>query len=583
MDDLELPLGRKRSRAYRLLEMLPALLSFGLPVAIIVVSLVNASVGAWVVLAFVAVTVLRGVRGGIDAIRGYHALRSAERTDWSAMNAELERAIVAGRSRVAMPSEVALRGAIARRHAGFLIDAAAMPESYPKPSEVVHAVIVAAYNEPYEVIERSLGALVASSIGPERLVVMLAYEARGGAEMRRTAQRLERDFGHRFRGFELVEHPDDLPDEIPGKGANLTYAGHRLHEWLGENGIDERFVLVTSLDCDNQPHRSYFEALTYEYVRTTDRARASFQPISLFVGNIWHAPAPARIIAAGNSLWNLISTVRPFSLRNFASHAQPMTALVAMGYWSRRTIVEDGHQYWRSYFHFHGRYRVVPIHIPIHQDAVLTTRLGRTLTMQFRQLARWAYGASDVPYVGVRVFTKRRAAPFWRSAMQFVLLVESHVSLASVAPLILIGAWIPLGVTQIVAWFQATTIVTVGHGQVVTISTEAFARHSAIVSQLPGIVEFIERMATPGLVITIVLTALLLPARPREFGRTRSLAMLLQWILLPVTAIAYNAAAAMLSQFRLLFGRYRERFEVTEKATREPRSAAANDKAFTEA
>jgi len=35
-----------------------------------------------------------------------------------------------------------------------------------------------------------------------------------------------------------------------------------------------------------------------------------------------------------------------------------------MGFWSRRTIVEDGHQFWRSYFYFRGRYRAVPVRTP---------------------------------------------------------------------------------------------------------------------------------------------------------------------------------------------------------------------------
>ena len=43
-------------------------------------------------------------------------------------------------------------------------------------------------------------------------------------------------------------------------------------------------------------------------------------------------------------------------LRNFASHSQPLKALIGMNFWSTRTIVEDGHQYWRSLFYFEGKY-----------------------------------------------------------------------------------------------------------------------------------------------------------------------------------------------------------------------------------
>ena len=37
--------------------------------------------------------------------------------------------------------------------------------------------------------------------------------------------------------------------------------------------------------------------------------------------------------------------------------------------------------------------------MPIYQDAVLSSTYVKTLKAQFIQLRRWAYGASDVPYV----------------------------------------------------------------------------------------------------------------------------------------------------------------------------------------
>jgi len=42
--------------------------------------------------------------------------------------------------------------------------------------------------------------------------------------------------------------------------------------------------------------------------------------------------------------------------------------------------------------------------------------------------------------------------------------------------------------------------------------------------------------------------------------------MLLQWVLMPFTAIAYSALSAMYSQGRLFTGRYLDKFDVTDKA-----------------
>ena len=71
--------------------------------------------------------------------------------------------------------------------------------------------------------------------------------------------------------------------------------------------------------------------------------------------------------------------MRPHVIRNFASHSQPLQALKAMEFWSKRTIVEDGHQYWRSLFFFDGDYTVLPIRVPIYQDAVLDETFFKTI------------------------------------------------------------------------------------------------------------------------------------------------------------------------------------------------------------
>ena len=136
---------------------------------------------------------------------------------------------------------------------------------------------------------------------------------------------------------------------------------------------------MTSQDSDNKPDKKYFSYLTYKWITTPDRQQASFQPVCVFNNNIWDVPAPMRVVAASNSFWNIISSMRPRTLRNFASHSQGLWALEQMDYWSRRTIVEDGHQYWRSYFFFDGHYRVVPLHLAIGQDAVLSRGYLKTL------------------------------------------------------------------------------------------------------------------------------------------------------------------------------------------------------------
>lgn len=579
---IEIPNG-ERTPLYRFFEMLPAILSIGVPVTLIFLSLIDPVYGAIFVIAFVVFALFRAVRGGIDAFRGYRRLRFAESIDWGALNAEVEEELRLGRFAPGVQLQAdtpSMPEPFASKHQRFLEDIARNPGRHPLPSELLHAVIVTAYNEPYEVIAPSLRSLVASTFDHDRLVVVLAYEERGGDQIRETIVRLANEFEGHFSALLTVEHPAGLPDEIPGKGGNLTYAGHKLQEWLDEQNIDSDRVLVTSLDCDNRVHPSYFDYVSYEFVRSGGNQRLSFQPISLFVNNVWHAPAPTRVIAAGNSLWNLISTVRPLSLRNFASHTQPMTALIQMNFWSKRTIVEDGHQFWRSYFFFRGDYRAVAIHVPIYQDAVLADTMKRTLIAQFKQLSRWSYGASDIPYVASHLFSPKRSAPFGRTARELLILIDSHVTLAAMAPMLTFGAWVPLLVARAshadltsaafaqnfgIPGLLAPFFKEPGFISTALMNPLIHSPAQPLVGTLPDVIGTIQRFALVGVLVTIILTFLTIPPRPVEYGPGRTVGMLAQWILLPITLMCYNTASAIFSQVRLFFGAYREQFDVTEK------------------
>jgi len=235
-------------------------------------------------------------------------------------------------------------------------------------------------------------------------------------------------------------------------------------------------------------------------------------------------------------------------MRNFASHSQPMDALVEMNWWSTRTVVEDGHQFWRSYFYFNGKYSVHPIYIPIYQDAVLDNTYMKTFKAQFIQLRRWMYGASDVPYVAERLFTKKRKVPFWPGFVWFVRALDGYVTAASVSIIVAFGAWVPL-----------------------LINSDAY--RNVVAHQLPDTVSLFQRVALIGLIAMVYLSFKLLPPRPERYKRSRTVWMLLQWVIMPLTAIGFLSFAALNAQARLFFARYLTKFDVTNKATVASREA----------
>lgn len=536
--DLELPEG-KRKPLYRFFEILPGALSYSLVILLFVLSWINPVLGAIYLLVVVATTFVKAIATAFRTIQGYKAVKRAERVNWHGRLEDLEDPHAAFERLHGKQSE----GYEFAEHVQNLrLLSVVEGKNEPKPSEVYHAVVMVAYDEGLETLTPSIQAVQATTFPNERIIFVLGYEERGGAEMEQTAKVLAEEFQGVFKKFLLVKHPDGVKGEIVGKGPNLTYAAENLTEYVRAQRIPLENVIVTSLDSDNRMHEKYLDYVAYEFLVRPNRQHYSYQPVSLFTNNIWEASAPMRVIAMSNSFFNVVSTMRPHLLKNFASHSQPLAALVGMDFWSKRTIVEDGHQYWRSLFYFEGKYAVVPIRVPIYQDAVISDTLGATLKAQFVQLRRWDYGASDVAYVGTRLFNKQRQMPFLPLFIKFMRLLDGHVTLAIMAPIVAFGGWVPM-------------LLNLGSR-----GTVAF--------NLPNVVGIIQMVAAVGILVTVFVSLRILPKRPEKYNSKRTLMMVLQWVLSPVIAIVYQSVAAFYAQTRLMVGNYMEKFDVTKKVVK---------------
>ncbi len=533
MTDIEIPFERERGKRYRFFEALPGMISWTMLVLPFILSLIDVRIAAVFVLIYLLINFSRAIAGGTRALQGYRIVRKHQKFDWLGMIEELEIGKVPEHhGRFPKWHYSALQRYLKHRSSN---DA---DERHVAPSEIIHAIIIATYKESREVLEPTIKSVLASEYNMKQVLFILAYEKRAGAETYERSQQLIKDYGGQFLDAFAVGHPNDIPGEIIGKGGNVTYAGRELQKYLEKKKIDPRRVVVTTLDADNRPDKKYLAALSYVYSVAPDPIHASYQPVALYTNNIWDAPAPMRVLATGNSFFHIVGSLRQHALRNFSAHAQPMAALIQTDFWSVRTVVEDGHQFWRSYFAFDGNYRVYPLFVPIYQDAVLAEGYVKTLKAQFVQLRRWTYGASDVAFVVDKGFFSKNKVPRIDLIGKTWRLLEGHVTWAVGPLLVLLGGFIP-------ALFQPD---------------------SYTANQLPIIVSNIQKVAMVGLIITIFFSLITLPPKPARYKRHRTIFMVLQWVYLPLTTVIYNSFAAFYSQTRLMFGKYMDKFDVTEKA-----------------
>lgn len=527
MKQLEIPYEKDRHGWYRFFEILPGALSWTILALPFILSLVSVTAAAFFILAFILVFFTRAMAVMVRALAGYRMMKEHGKLDWPQLVKEVEAGSV-------NPN--------AHRPSWHYKNLQRLQQQKPvvKPSEVIHAVIIATYNESREVLEPTIQSLINSSYDKQKIILLLAYEERGGERVEKQAIDLIAKYGKHFMYAEAVKHPRNIPGEVIGKGGNITYAGRRLQAIVEKRMIDPLHVVVTTLDSDNRPSEHYFQGVTYLYCVAPDPVKASYQPIPLFTSNIWDAPAPMRVIATGNSYFYLVLTQRVHLQRNFSAHAQSLRALIDMDFWSVRTIVEDGHQFWRSYFHFDGDYRVYPLALPVYCDAVLATTYLKTLKAQFIQLRRWTYGASDVAYIVTKGFFHKNKVPRSDLIPKVLRHIEGHVHWAVGAILLAAAGFVP----------------------------GLFNPNDYVANMLPVTVSRIQTVGLIGIFASLFVCLKTLPPRPLRYKRHRTVFMVLQWLYLPLTNIVYASFAALYSQTRLMFRRYLTVFDTTEKAVK---------------
>lgn len=408
--------------------------------------------------------------------------------------------------------------------------------------DVWHFVILPMYKEPYEVVRESVESLVRANYPKDKLIVVLAVEERGGEEARGVAERIQREVGDRFFRFETTVHPANLPGEIPGKSSNETWAAQRVKERVIDPlKIPYENILVSVFDVDTQVFPEYFGRLTYVFLNSPNRLRAIYQPIPLFLNNIYQAPALARVVSFSATFWQMMQQSRPERLTSFSSQAIPFQVVLDVGFWQKDIVSEDSRIFWQGYLRYHGDFRVEPLFYPVSMDANVAQGFWQTMKNLYRQQRRWAWGVENVAYIldGFRRDPKipKRKKWYWRWNV-----TEGYHSWATNSLIIFALGWLPLFLG--------------GEGFNVTLLSYS----------LPNITQFIIRLSMVGIASSAIIGILLLPPKPGGLHLGHYALYLLQWLLLPITLILFGALPAIDAQTRLMLGgRFRLGFWVTPK------------------
>ncbi len=498
--------GRDRA-LQRFFEIIPGAVSLGILVSMTVLSFVWPFAAAVLIIAFDLYWLFRLFYATLFLVLSFAVLRANRRKDWMKEIASAEN-----------------RGE---------------NKTSPKAADIRHLVIIPVAKETTVVIEPGLQGLAGQEYPGEKILVLLAVEARAGAEVIAGARALAEKYRGFFMDFLVVLHPDGLPGEARVKGANATYAARTAAGYFTEKGIHFDDVIVSCFDADTVVAPQYFSCLTYQFMTCPNRIRASFQPIPVYHNNIWEAPGFARVLEMGSSFFLLIEATNTEKLVTFSSHSMSFRALVDVGYWPVDMISDDSAIFWKAYIHFDGDYQVVPMYVTVSMDVTAAATSWKTARSIYRQRRRWAWGVENFPLV-MRAFLQKSRIPVYDRIRHGFKLFEGHVAWATWAFLLTFIGWIP-------AFYSAKRF-----------------SNTVLYFSSPRITGIIFNLSLLSFIISIGLSILLLPRQKTQRPLLKRVGLALEWLEVPFIATFLSALPALDAQIRLMLGKYLT-FQVTDK------------------
>jgi len=482
---------------FRLFEILPGAVSLSLLFLVVILSWFKPLWVAVFIIVFVIFWVLRTIYFSFHLRTGYKKMAENEKVDW--------------RAKLNMFS--------------FL---------------PYHLIVIPMYKESLEIMRDTFKSLENCDYPKDKMIVVLGCEGKNGDSAQFIAQKIEQEFGPKFFRFLVTWHPADISGELAGKGSNEAWASRKAKELIIDTlAIPYRNIIYSSFDADTCIFFKYFSCLTFHYLTSEKPVRTSFQPIPLFINNIWQAPVISRIFSFSSSFWHTINQERPEKMVTFSSHSMSFQALADVGFQQTNVVSEDSRIFWQCFFEYDGDYRVEPLYYPVSMDANVAKSFWRTMLNIYKQQRRWAYGAENIPYF-LFGFIKNKKIPFLKKLSLGFEIIEGQITWAIASIFIFLLGWLPIFV-----------------------GGPDFAQ-TLLSYNLPKIVSSIMTFSMLGLIFSAYLSFLIIPPKPPSYGRFKYFIFAFSWLLFPVMMLFFTSFPALDAQIRLMLGKYMG-FWATEK------------------
>ncbi|MBI5221847.1 MAG: glycosyltransferase family 2 protein, partial [Candidatus Magasanikbacteria bacterium] len=361
-----------------------------------------------------------------------------------------------------------------------------LKKEFPNWEQKKNVIFLPLANEGYEVVKETLKALIKSTYSAQKMYLVLSGEARKQANWDEVKAQVKINFSGKFADIFYYTHPDNLIDEIPGKGSNIHNAEKEFKKYADARGWNYRDIIISVFDVDTIVHPQYFAHLNYLYCLHPHPEHSSFQPITLYNNNLWESPSVLRVMAFGTSFWMFFSLARLDSLVTFSSHSMSFQAALDCGGHAKDIVSEDSRIFFQCWLRYSGNYEVTPLYIPVSMDTVRDESWWKSLKNLYLQQRRWAWGTENIAYL---LWQFRKHPEISRFKKMSILFHEweGKWSWAVVAILLTVLGRLPL-------WVAGNEV-----------------RNSALFFNTPHVLENLMSLATLGLFLSATISLLIMP------------------------------------------------------------------------
>ncbi len=396
---------------------------------------------------------------------------------------------------------------------------------------VHHLVVLPNFDEPQDILKRTLQSLAVQAGVRDHLTVVLGMEERE-AGARDKAEALLRMYKGSFYRIMATFHPSDLPGETPGKATNETWAVRRAGEELVERlGIPLRQIVVTVVDSDSIIHPHYFAELTRQFA-TDPRGDAVVWQAPIFLDNdIWHTSAAIRLVTFFSNAISTGDYISPWEAKfPYSTYSISLSLLEEVNFWDPTAMAEDENIFMRTFFRKGGKTLIRHIYLPVHGNPVYGVNLWHASGIFFNQKVRQGWGGTEIGYL-IQMWNYAPGAPFFHKLGRLLKLIHDHLFFSTAGFVVALGTMLSI---------------IIDHTPVITLPPASFNPPLFILLNLMG----------GSTLVVIWFTERVRLARGRMDWSLKSLlSEVVAWVIFPALFFLLMNLPGLLAQTQMLLGR----------------------------